>query len=446
MLTGLLICLFQATAAAVQSDAANLIASVPGDFGGHFILRGTLSHQTGNMWQNAGDDDHLADGTAELRLKYETAMPGDTGLTIHYENVMTGGDSRRQQSALPDNFSNLEKLSLFTNNIPEDDRRLFDLTSRLEQKDNRLWYHRLDRLYLSWNTDTFDCRVGRQAVTWGNGMLFNPMDLFNPFSPTDVERDYKIGDDMFSLEATGAFGNLHMLAVPRRDPVDQRISTDHSSAAIKYHATVYGLEWDAMLGIHCRDVVAGAGITGYLGGAAWRMDTILTVPDKDADLWTSWEKRKNYVAMVANADLSWFWFGKNWYGLIECHYNSLMSTDYGKNIAVPYITQRLGRGDLNTLGRLYAAGTVQLEAHPLVNLYLTLLTNLEDPSGVMQPRLLYDPTANCRITIGASLYWGSTGSEFGGWKLPDPVPDTSADPAVEVAPNDRIYAWLAWYF
>ena len=33
--------------------------------------------------------------------------------------------------------------------------------------------------------------VGRQAVTWGNGLIFNPMDLFNPFSPVDIERDYK---------------------------------------------------------------------------------------------------------------------------------------------------------------------------------------------------------------------------------------------------------------
>ena len=30
----------------------------------------------------------------------------------------------------------------------------------------------------------------------GERVFFNPMDLFNPFAPTDIEREYKIGDDM----------------------------------------------------------------------------------------------------------------------------------------------------------------------------------------------------------------------------------------------------------
>ena len=59
-------------------------------------------------------------------------------------------------------------------------------------------------------------RIGRQAVTWGNGFLFNPMDLFNPFAPTQIDRDYKIGDDMiftqFPLKQTG---DLQLLYVPR---------------------------------------------------------------------------------------------------------------------------------------------------------------------------------------------------------------------------------------
>ena len=56
--------------------------------------------------------------------------------------------------------------------------------------------------------------IGRQAVTWGNGYVFNPMDLVNPFPPTDIERDYKIGSDMvIGLVNLGTSGDLQLVYV-----------------------------------------------------------------------------------------------------------------------------------------------------------------------------------------------------------------------------------------
>jgi hypothetical protein len=54
-------------------------------------------------------------------------------------------------------------------------------------------FHPAYRLALGIQPNWGLIRIGHQAVTWGNGLLFNPMDLFNPFSPSDIERDYKIG-------------------------------------------------------------------------------------------------------------------------------------------------------------------------------------------------------------------------------------------------------------
>ena len=60
-------------------------------------------------------------------------------------------------------------------------------------------YHRLDRLSVTFQPYWGTLQIGRQALTWGNGFLFNPMDLFNPFSPTQIDREYKPGDDMVSI-------------------------------------------------------------------------------------------------------------------------------------------------------------------------------------------------------------------------------------------------------
>ena len=59
--------------------------------------------------------------------------------------------------------------------------------------------------------------VGREAVTWGNGLVFQPMDLFNPFAPTTVDRDYKVGDDLILVDKLFSNGmDAQLLAVGRR--------------------------------------------------------------------------------------------------------------------------------------------------------------------------------------------------------------------------------------
>ena len=78
-------------------------------------------------------------------------------------------------------------------------------------------FHRLDRLSLTFTPSWGLVRIGRQAVTWGNGLVFNPMDLFNPFAPTAVQRDYKIGEDMAYAQVPIGMAETQLLYLPRRD-------------------------------------------------------------------------------------------------------------------------------------------------------------------------------------------------------------------------------------
>ena len=38
--------------------------------------------------------------------------------------------------------------------------------------------HRLDRLYLAHASDTTVVKIGRQAISWGNGLIYNPVDFW----------------------------------------------------------------------------------------------------------------------------------------------------------------------------------------------------------------------------------------------------------------------------
>ncbi len=409
-----------------------LLADGPGaralevDWGGHLRGRGTVSFPEQETVLLA--DDAFLDGAAEFRLKARTGLGNRAEVEAHYEAVLAAGDTRRNETLVAERFPGLYPETALT-----DDRRLLDLSSTIDDGNDWRLSHRLDRLSVTLLPDWGSVTLGRQALTWGNGLLFNPMDLFNPFAPTDIERDYKVGDDMataqFHIEKVGG---VQLLYVPRRNPETGDVAWNHSSVAGKLHLSRGTTEFDLMAARHYEDFVAGVGAAGYLGGAAWRTDATWTFPDESADT-------DGFLALTANLDYSWVAWEKNFYGFVEVYHNGLGVTgDYGDALLDPDIAERLSRGEMHTLGRTYLAFQIQMEAHPLVNLFLVSINNMGDPSGVLQPHLVWDAKQNLRCTVGANLYYGEDGTEFGGFEV-DGAP-------LEVGAADRGFVWVTWFF
>jgi hypothetical protein len=257
------------------------------------------------------------------------------------------------------------------------------------------------------------------------------MDLFNPFAPTDIERDYKVGDDLALLQiATGSVGSLQLLYVPRRDPVDDNVKWNQSSLASKLHVSVGAVELDLMAAHHYSDQVVGIGGTGYFKEAAWRLDVVWTVLNRS--------ETDSYLSLAANMDYSWVWRQKNIYGFIEYFHSGLGETDYTEALSDPDLLKRLARGEMFTLGRDYVSGHIRVELHPLFNVALTATTNLADPSGFLQPYAIWDVLQNYQITAGGSIFYGGEGSEYGGFRLPGT--------GVTTRPADRAFIWFSYYF
>lgn len=381
------------------------------EWGGHFKLRGMASWpDEASVYGRTGTETSY-DGNAEARLKSALFL-GDWGyLETHYEAIISGGDTRSRGKELEKAFPQLSRQGVLGGRPPEDDRRFMDLTKTIDEYDDYIIYHRLDRLSLTLLPSWGLVRIGRQAVTWGNGLLFNPMDMFNPFSPTDTERDYKIGDDMLLTQfAMFDLGELQLLMVPRREPQSGSVESDESSIGGKLHFAWGASEFDIMVGSHYGDTVVGLGSRGYLKDAAARIDFVWTRLDEDYG-------EDSFLSIVANIDYSWVWWGKNVYGLVELYYNSLGQESYGEAIRDPNISERIERGELFTLGRLYLSGHLRVEAHPLLNLYLTIINNVKDPSGIIQPYALWEIRDDIQLIVGGTGYYGGTGTEYGGFEL-----------------------------
>jgi hypothetical protein len=257
--------------------------AIDAEWGGHLKARGSASRFDQESIFAPVETGTYYDGNLEGRLKSRLFFADWGYVESHYEAVLSGGDTRSKAADLETLFPGLLEKGFLLNRPIEDDRRFMDLTKTLEEGSDYILYHRLDRLFLALLPGWGTVRIGRQAVTWGNGLLFNPMDLFNPFSPTDVERDYKVGDDMIHAQfMASGIGDIQFLLVPRRNPATGNVESSSSSVAGKLHFPYGTTEFDVMMAQHYQDMVAGFGATGYLGNAAWRVDVTGTVLESSA--------------------------------------------------------------------------------------------------------------------------------------------------------------------
>ncbi len=318
-------------------------------------------------------------------------------------------------------------------NIGSDARQLFDLSTSSTIGDDTLLVQRLDRLWLGYTTDKLVARFGRQAISWGNGMVYNTLDLFNPFAPDAIDTEYKRGDDMLYIQGLFDNGNdLQALLVPRRNLDSGDLDRQDSAIAAKMHWLANQYELDLLAARNYGDNILGLGYTTEVAENVVNTNISLTHSGDNT-----------VFSAVVNYNFSALMHSKNLTGFIEFFYNGFGLSGQ-KNSVQDVISEqplysRLLRGELYTTGRYYLAGSVLLEVTPLLQLNPVLFINLGDGSGMLQFIGSYSLAQNLDLLAGFSVPAGPDGSEFGGL-------DTTAPDDGLLTPPNTLFARLAWYF
>jgi hypothetical protein len=404
--------------------AAAVADESPYEVGGHTKLRfiGTTFPDDSLFRQLAGGESLDLEG--DLRLNFKV-QPDRWTFSVDYQLIGLHGDRVEYTRDLP---PAIERLSP---RLPDDRRRLFDFTKVMHDRDKAALLHRLDRFWAGYASEKMVIRAGRQAISWGNGLFYAPLDLVNPFDPAAVDTEYKAGDDMLYVQYLQDSGNdLQVAAVARRDPLDGEVSREQATVAAKYHGLVGGSEYDLLVAEHYDDVVLGLGGTYSPGGAVLRGDVVVTDTDTDT-----------YVQVVANGSYSWTWRGRNMSGALEYHFNGFGQHDGRYDPASlagnPDLLARVARGESFTLGRHYLAASVLIEMSPLWTLTPTVLANIGDPSALLQVVTSRSLSDNVTFLGSLNLPVGPDGSEFGGI-------ESGGDRYLSTGPG--IFAQLAGYF
>jgi hypothetical protein len=313
-----------------------------------------------------------------------------------------------------------------------DDRRLMNLTDVLRDDGKSVMLHRLDRLSLSYARGRLVLKVGRQAISWGNGLIFSPMDIVNPFDPTAVDTEYKAGDDMVYGQWLRNNGDdIQAAQVFRRNPVSGNVESAVATSAVKYHGIAGEAEYDLLVARHYDRTTLGIGGNRSIGGAVWRGDLVVSEADSGTD-----------VQVVTNLSYSWLWGERNVSGVLEYYYAGFgqRSGRYSPEelAANPELLDRLRRGEAFTLGRNYLAGGLTIEMSPLWLLMPNLFLNLDDGSALFQGVTRYSLGDNAEFLGAFNVPLGPGGSEFGG------IPVSAGD--TKLSTDVAVFAQIAWYF
>ncbi len=395
------------------------------DFTGHskFRLTGQTFPDDSVLRDVAGSDS--LDLGADLRLNLGW-REGSWSFETNYQLIGLYGDQIEWGRDLPPGSE------LFFRRLPDDERRLLDLNHVITDRGKTAVLQRLDRFWLAYTNEKAVVRVGRQALSWGNGLFYAPMDLVNPFDPATIDTEYKAGDDMLYLQYLRESGDdLQAAYVFRRNVLSGDVESDQATVALKYHGFSGESEYDVLVAQTYGDTVLGLGYSRSIGGAVWSSDLVVTDTDLDT-----------LVQFATNLTYSWTAFDRNVSGAIEYFYNGFGqgggNYDPASLTGNPDLLARLARGELFTIGRHYLAGSITIEMSPLWTVTPTLLGNARDPSALLQLVTDYSISDEMAFLGSVNLPLGGSGSEFGGID--------SGIPGRYLSSGPGIFAQFAWYF
>jgi hypothetical protein len=122
----------------------------------------------------------------------------------------------------------------------------------------------LDRVWLDFNYDKFQARIGSQRINWGQALVWNPNDIFNTYSFFDVDYIERPGSDAVRLQYYPSSSSAFELAV--KADVEKNVT-----AAGLYRFNKWGYDIQFLAGYSGGgDLVGGLGWSGSIGSVSFR--------------------------------------------------------------------------------------------------------------------------------------------------------------------------------
>jgi len=281
-----------------------------------------------------------------------------------------------------------------------------DLTTVLHSSSDTNLANTIDRLSITYSNENLVLKLGRQAITWGSGMVFHPNDIVAPFAPDAIDTAYKPGADM--VYAQYLFDNgadIQIIAVPRATTLAGKISNGASTYALRAQFPLGALDSSVMLARDRGDDIASFGVSGPLGGASWNAEYV-GWRLADGTTHPSWLVNISNFATLGAMNISYYGeYFHNGFGVA-----STVALD-----SLPAsLSKRMSTGQVFLAGQDFMAIGANLQMTPDLTLAPNAIISLNDGSTLASIGVNYTLGDNTNLVFNYQQPIGAPGTEFGG--------------------------------
>ena len=262
---------------------------------------------------------------------------------------------------------------------------LFSLSWRAFEEGDLFLQGRTDRLYVDISISNIELRIGRQPISFGYGLAFNPLDLIQPFGVATIDGEYKPGIDAVRGDVyLGMASQITVVAAYMGSWAQEDMIY-----AINGLTTV-GMTECSLFAARVRgDTVLGLGATGSIGSVGVYGDGSFTFPAQtDTDPFLRIEMGALLRPFEDTTITAELYHQSNGAERVE-DYLSFASED-----------PRFERGELWLMGQYYATLGLGQQLTPLLSANLATTANLIDQSAMINLGLSYSMSDNTTLVMG----------------------------------------------
>ncbi len=262
--------------------------------------------------------------------------------------------------------------------------------------------HELDRALLAWHPEWGDVVVGRQAIGLGRGRLFTAVDLFAPFSPLEIDREWRRGVDALRAE--------YRLSATTAAEVIGVFGDNADAGALLARVRGYWGKVDAELlaGRRGRDDFAGLTLSAALCDAEVHAECALfSIPEPHPDGQPFGSDRTVMKAVLGSSYT--FDVGSGLTLVGEYHYSGFGADDSDRMTELyltPDYRARYLRGDMQILGRQALGIQLSYPVNDSLATGATAFVSPGDGSGILSPSARWDFSEAGSFTAALHLPWG----------------------------------------
>ncbi len=319
-------------------------------------------------------------------------------------NLMLNISKNIQFNVSYDFSARIQDNYLYENNILfgdtiENDFRVDDFDSIIYPDEDKIssfsLMHNLDRFYLTINTDFADFYIGRQAISWGSGRIFNPTDVIVPFNFNELDTEDKRGVDALRVRIPiGSLSEIDMGYVFSKD-----FDKDNSIYFIRGKFYILNTDVALILMSLKQNLLIGFDLTRSIGGAGFWIEASYFKPKFFGD--QEVEESDN-LRFVVGIDYN-FSFGV--YAFAEYYHNTNgYKQDY--DYTSFYQSEMFNSESVFFMARDYVDFGMTYNITPLIPATISFIYNMGDGSVVISPVIEYNISENMYLSAGAFLCLG----------------------------------------